>query len=118
MNNTIPDDSLALKRYHDTIRRVILTQFPSLTIDDVDEVIRYNVAKRYVAENATIDNNYNNKKINLTLVELTDYIIKREPIITAWGVMWKNKGEVPNPLAKMIKGFMESRGLLKKEMFK
>ena len=54
----------------------------------------------------------------MTLLELTDYINSREPIVTAHGVMFRKHGEVPNPLSKVIQKFLDKRGEDKKMMFK
>lgn len=111
-------EQAALQKYHQVLRDIIQVQFPSLSIQTIDECIRYSINKRYKEERCTIDNNYNHKKAEMTLLELTNYVIEREPIITAWGVLWKKKGTCPNPLIDMIKGFMDNRNILKKEMFK
>lgn len=108
----------AFKRYFDTLERIVHVQFPTLSLEEIHEIVKYSAEKRYREEYCTIDNNYTNKKIDLSLTDLTNYIMDREPIITAWGVLWKRKGTVENPLSNMIKKFMEARGILKKEMFK
>lgn len=108
----------AVYEYMRVIRDIVQVAFPNLSVQTIDECIRYSAEKRYKQEVATVNNNYTHKKIELSLVELTNYILEKEPIITAWGVLWKRKGTTPNPLLNMIKGFMDSRGLLKKEMFK
>lgn len=110
-------DNVALHRYNEVMRDIIQVAFPSLTLKDIDEVIRYSANKRYKQEMCSINNNYTKRKAELSLVDLTNYILEREPIITAWGVLWKRKGTVPNPLIDMIKGFMINRGILKNKMF-
>ena len=110
-------DNVALHRYNEVMRDIIQVAFPSLTLKDIDEVIRYSANKRYKQEMCSINNNYTKRKAELSLVDLTNYILEREPIITAWGVLWKRKGTVPNPLIDMIKGFMVNRGILKDKMF-
>lgn len=107
----------AVYEYNKVLRDIVQVAFPSLTIKDIDEAIRYSISKRYKEEKCTINNNYTHKKVEITLLELTNYVLEKEPIITAWGVMWKKKGTVPNPLLHMIKGFMDNRGILKNKMF-
>ena len=113
----IISESIALRRYKQVMHDVIQIVFPNLTYQDIDEVIRYSINKRYKEERAEVNNNYNKKKVELSLLELTEYILDKEPIITAWGVLWKRKGTVPNPLMNMITGFMVDRGLAKDKMF-
>lgn len=107
----------AVYEYNKVLRDIVQVAFPSLTIKDIDEAIRYSISKRYKEEKCTINNNYTHKKVEITLLELTNYVLEKEPIITAWGVMWKKKGTVPNPLINMIKGFMDNRSILKNKMF-
>lgn len=112
------DGNYAIQKYFSTVFRLIKTSFPNLTPMDITEAIQYSMDKRYKEEKAKLYNNYTGKTANTTLLEMTNYILEREPILTAFGVLWKKHGTVPNPLINMTKKFMESRGLLKKEMFK
>ena len=54
----------------------------------------------------------------MTMLEMLDYIKKREPIITSYGTMFKKHEQVPNPMAKVIQSFLDLRKKYKKEMFK
>lgn len=107
-----------LNDYKDTIIKMVSFVYPQMTKNEISNVMDYSIKKRKVNHNATIKNNYTNKKVNLTLDELTNYIYQREPICTAYGVMFKKHGVVPNPLTHMIENFMENRNIHKKEMFK
>ena len=112
------ETSKAIKRYTETIMRMISRAYPQLSPNDINNAIYYSINKRYKEEQANIYNNYTKKKpINISLLDLTDYIIAREPIITASGVMFKKHGTVPNPLLKMTETFMNNRSILKNKMF-
>ena len=111
-------DSNSINLYKNTVGRILGRNFPDLTKADINAAIDYSINKRYNQEPCTINNSYSNKKVNMNLQEITDYIMNRSPITTMYGVLWKRKGTVPNPLCKMTKGFMEQRGIYKKEMFK
>lgn len=108
----------ALAGYYKVLHDIVQVQFPHLSLKTIDECIRYSINKRYRPEQCTIDNNYTHKKATMSLLELTNYILEREPVITSWGCLFKRKNTCPNPLMNMIKGFMVNRGLLKDEMFK
>ena len=111
-------DYKIIGKYTDINKRMLGYCFPSVSSVDLEKGIQYSVNKRYKVENAYVDNDYKHKKVNINLLELTEYIYSREPIITAYGVLFKKHGEVPNPLMKMIAGFIEDRKKLKKIMFK
>ena len=111
-------DSSSINLYKQTVSRMLGRNFPTLTEADINAAVDYSINKRYKQEPCTINNSYSNKKVNMNLQEVTDYIMDRQPITTMYGVLWKRKGTVPNPLCKMTKKFMEQRGIYKKEMFK
>jgi len=85
---------------------------------DISEGIQYSVKKRYKQFTGTLNNNYTRKKIDMTILEMCDYIASKEPIVTSYGVLFKRHGTVPNPMAKVIQSFMDLRNIHKKEMFK
>ena len=114
----IHEEEKALKEYYEVMTRVIKTNFPTLTYEDIHDVISYSCAKHYKDEQCKVYNNYLDKTVQMTLKDLTNYIKEREVCITGWGVMFKHSTDAPNPLKKMIQMFMESRDVYKKEMFK
>lgn len=110
--------SNAMNKYTNIIMRLVSTTYPHLSPVDINNAIQYSINKRYKEEKTQIYNNYTKKEpVELTILELVEYIITREPILTASGVMFKKHDAAPNPLAKMIEKFMISRGILKKKMF-
>lgn len=103
--------------YKPALKRMISLNLPNLTNDELDRAIDYSMAKNYKQVESKVYNNYTEKTVINTLVELTDYIHSREPICTAWGVLFKKHGVVPNPLSKLIYMFMCNRDKEKKIMF-
>ena len=113
----IAEEHLSLMEYKNSMRRVLSLYYPDLTQNDIDNAIDYSINKRYKQEKCVLNNNYTKKKAETTLVDMVDYILDKQPITTAWGVLFSKKGTVPNPLIKMIKSFMDLRGIHKKQMF-
>lgn len=116
MNNVILETQ-TMSQYKDIALRMLKYNFPNLSYYELEEAVDYSIMNRYKQHNAVIDNNYKNKKIDTTLLELTEYILKREPIMTAAGVLFKKHTEGPNPIAKLLENFMEGRNAFKKKMF-
>ena len=65
----------------------------------------------------TLDNDYTKKKANSNLVGMTDFILNNKPVMTGWGVLFKQRGIEPNPLVDMIASFMDLRDIHKSQMF-
>ena len=92
--------------------------FTGLSIKELSDAIDYSILKRVNNPKASIDNNYTKKRFDGTLLDVLDYINSCEPIVTSSGVLFKKHKKAKNPLSKVIMGFIEERGRLKKEMFK
>lgn len=117
----LPDElrnnSFIQTKYKNTLKRMLNLNLPTLTNQELDRAIDYSMNKRYKAVGSKVYNNYTEKSVVNTLAELTDYIYSREPICTAWGVLFKRHGVVPNPLTKLIHMFMLNRDKEKAQMF-
>lgn len=113
-----PSEHISLQGYRETMTRVIQSAYPHMDYGDILRAVDYSVAKRFKNFNLSVQNNYTNKTISLTALEMLDYIASREPIITSYGTMFKRHGDVPNPMAKVIQNFLDLRKMHKKEMFK
>lgn len=113
----LQNNSFIQTLYKDTLKRMLSLNLPSLTNKELDEAIDYSMNKRYKPVESKVYNNYTEVTVTNTLAELTDYIYSREPIQTAWGVLFKKHGVTPNPLTKLIHMFMLNRDKEKKIMF-
>lgn len=89
-----------------------------MEIEDIESAVEYSMAKRFKNFDLTVQNNYTCKSIQMTVLEMLDYIAVREPIITSYGTMFKRHGDVPNPMGRVIQSFLDLRKAHKKEMFK
>ena len=112
------DSIPAIKEYKQFVFPLLQRSFSNLTIQTINDALNYSILKRMKNGKAAIDNNYKNKTINSTVLNICNYIIEREPIITAAGVMFKRHGTTPNPLEEVITEFLDARTIYKKEMLK
>ena len=92
--------------------------YPSLTREYIDNALDYSIKKRYNEVTAHLNNSYTKTKQDMNLFKLTNWILKKEPIMTAYGVLFKKHVDTENPLIDMIAMFMNNREIHKKEMFK
>lgn len=115
--DNIKNNNFIQIKYKETLKRMISLNIPNLTNDELDKALDYSMSKRYNPVEAKVYNNYTEKTAVNTLAELTNYIYSKEPICTAWGVLFKKHGIVPNPLTKLIHMFMLNRDKYKKQMF-
>lgn len=105
------------EKYKEAAKRVLCYSFPNLMENEIDKAIEYSMNKRLKDSECSIYNNYTDETVNLTLVQLVNYILSREPIMTGYGVLFKKHAECPNPLSEMIMGFIIERKKTKKKMF-
>lgn len=92
--------------------------FPILKREELSDAIDYTILKYTKNGKAYLDNNYKKKQLNGTVLDVLDYIMKMEPIVTSSGVLFKQHKDIDNPLAKMIMGFLDLRAKHKKTMYK
>ena len=121
--------SVTIESYKNKMKRLMYLYNPYIDTKDLDNILNYSIAKRLYNAEAGISNSYKRyidpetqKYKDLfheySLLQIADYIKSREPIVTAYGTMFKHHGEVPNPLGMTIQSFLDLRGVHKKEMFK
>ena len=107
-----------IRRYKEVMMSAIKHSFPLLSQVELSDAIDYSIIKRCKNGEAVIKNNYTNKIINSNVLEVLDYIMSCEPIVTSAGVFFKKHKDTDNPLARMIRSFVELRSQHKAEMFK
>lgn len=109
---------MVLEKYKETLINTIQLYYP-VSREELSPIVDYSINKRYKESPVIIENSYTKESDNnFTLLALTDWIMSKEPIITANGVMFKKHSEVPNPLAIVIQQFLDARSMHKKQMFK
>lgn len=107
-----------VKEYKNIIIPMLKLSFPRLTTEQIDLVVNNAIENSIKDNKVSLDNNYKNKKIETSLIQMAEYILQKDPIITSYGVLYRNQKEVKNPLSVLIQTFLQSRGIYKKEMYK
>lgn len=107
-----------IDQYKEVSRFLLQVNFPSLTHTEIESALDWSISKRLRDAPAVINNNYKKQQVETTIVQLADYIMTRQPIISAYGVMFHKHADMPNPVYTMIDGFINERKASKKEMFK
>lgn len=111
------DESYVLKEYNQQMQKVLHMIYPDIDPMSMNEVIQYSVNKRYRDEQGRVNNSYTKRIADMTLLKIADYIKEREPIVTAYGTMFKKHGDVPNPMMDVVQSFLDKRTEDKKMMF-
>ena len=112
------ESSIVVDNYKKVAAEMLHLNFPLLSEQEIYAAIDYSISNHFKDTSVKIDNNYKNISIDMTLRELTNYILDKEPIITSYGVLFNRHGTVPNPIYRMLDGFISGRKKMKKEMFK
>ncbi len=123
----IISESPTLMKYKETMRQCMSLYYPEVPLSDIDSAIDYSIMKRMTDSPAVLTNSYKryrnaegvyqDAKQELTLRKLSDYILSRQPIVTAFGTMFQHHGQVPNPLVEVVQSFLDNRTKHKKQMF-
>lgn len=108
---------MIFEKYKEDIIRIVQMYAP-VSKEELSPIVDYSIHKRYREYPCSIENNYTNETFNMTLLQLTDWIMKREPIVTSAGTMFKRHADSVNPIAIVIQQFLDARNIHKKEMFK
>lgn len=114
----IISDSPTLTNYKKTLSDCMRMYFPFVNSNDLNDAVEYSINKRYKKAKCKISNTYTKKESNLSLLSMADYIASKEPIVTAYGVLFKKHADVPNPMGAVVQQFLDKRSEDKAMMFK
>lgn len=111
------NNSLYLIEYRDRMASILLKSHPNWNKEKVDKAIDDIILKKLKNPNVICDNNYIKKSADSTLVDTLDWAMNRKPIIAGNGTFYMRHDEIENPDALMVRGFLNDRAALKKQMF-
>lgn len=116
-NNNVLANPMIMK-YKEVAIDMLKVYYPQLTHMEIEFAVDQSIKQNVKDTSVVVDNSYKKIQVNTTLLELANYIMAKEPITTAYGVMFMKHGSVPNPIYNMIDSFITGRAKVKKEMFK
>ena len=112
------EQSITIEEYKQQMHRMLKMLYPSITSYELDLAIQYSIDKRFKNVDITVNNNYKRKTVNTTLLEVSDIIKTQQPIITAYGVMFKrHKKDYNTPFYNLLETFITNRTKFKNKMF-
>ena len=118
VNSLDIDEIKALQQYKQFFFEMINFNYPNLSYKEIDDAVNYSIVKRAKNTPLKLVNSYKDKEMDSSVLDLLEYVMNSEPIITPSGVMFKKHADEINPIDKMIQGFLVTRKKYKKEMFK
>jgi len=112
------DNKQIIKKYKEVALRMLPLNFPGLSKNDLESAVDSSIGKRFNNPTAKLYNSYTEKTVNSTLLDVIEYIIAREPIMCASGVLFKRHADCRNPLIPLISSYLDNRKKAKNTMFK
>lgn len=109
---------LVIKEYKKIIIPMLKKSYPSIPMEFMEYAVDNIITEYLKDEKGLLDNSYKKKQLETSLVQMTEYILSKEPIITSGGIIFRKRGEVVNPIMRMIETFMQNRNINKSKMFK
>lgn len=111
--------SLTISNYRQTALQMTKLFFPELSYHELQEAIDASIIDNIKDTPAKVYNNYKNHTIENTVLELSNYILSRKPIVTSNGVIFQNHDSgIVNPLSSLFQFYLTDRKRIKAEMFK
>ena len=113
-----PHETQFVKDYVEQTVDILSMMLPQLTKTEISYAVQESIDAKIQNLPVMVDNSYKKTQIKTTLLELTQFIAMKKPIMTNQGVMFSNHvSNVLNPIAKMLAGFLSGRKKMKKMMF-
>ena len=109
-------NSTTIQQYKELMKECISLYMP-INPERLDDAINYSIDKRFQDVDVAVNNTYTHTSTNTTMRKLTDYILERQPIVTAYGTMFKKHADCRNLMGEVIQEFMDQRVKDKNLMF-
>lgn len=98
-----------IRKWKKRMCKMLHTAYPEMSKREIMEYLDGVVEKNLKNPECYIDNNHLNKRMNTTLLEVTEWIYKTEPICAGSGVFFRNQHQITSPLSALILRFLALR---------
>ena len=98
-----------IKKWKKNNKQILSKLYPDINSDDIDRFLDDIISENIKNPVCTLDNNYVDKEIRTTLLDIIDWVDQQKPICAGHGVFYKNQHQETNALALMIMKFLKSR---------
>lgn len=110
--------SATLDAYKAMALRMAKLSYPQASLQELSQAIDYSINKRIRDTNIQVTNSYKKKVVNTTLKQVSDYVLTKRPITTAYGAMFKRHDKDKNtPFYDLLETFINNRTKFKNKMF-
>lgn len=110
------ENHIFVKRWRKKNLKLLSHMYPEVDKREIKKFLNNIIDERLKNPDCNIDNDYVNKNIKTTLLDVIDWIEEEKPICAGYGVFYKNQHQVDNPLVKMILKFLRSRKAFKSRL--
>lgn len=105
-----------IKKWKKQNLKILERMYPEVSRKDIKKFLNEIIEKNLKNPNCNIDNDYLDKNIKTTLLDVIDWIEDTKPICAGFGVFYKNQHEMTSPLTTMILKFLRSRKAFKSRL--
>lgn len=111
-------ESKLIEEYKNMVVPMLSRNFPMLSKQEINRAVNWSINDHFRNSKASLYNNYKEKTLQSSLLEMVEYILSRKPIMTPSGCLFQKHADIENPFAMLIDTFIQNRVIHKKEMFK
>lgn len=107
----------AIREYKKITMDMLKFSYPELSFEELSEAIDQSIGEDCIDHSVRVVNNYKKTEQFSSIYDLTEYINRRKPILTSYGVMFENHDSgTLNPFKMLFTYYLEDRDRLKKQM--
>lgn len=106
-----------LKKWKKEMKEQIKLVYPNMDDKKINNILDKKIRKKLKNTECRLYNNYLEKEMITSLLDVTEFFYTKHPIPTASGVFYKRHDEADSPSNKMVADFIAKRDIYKKTMY-